>query len=576
MKIPVFRSIDFNILLVALLYYLSAEVSFLLAFNDSALLPFWPPAGIALALVVLYGHKVWPGIAIGSLIITVKNFWFGSIDSIQMLMTVSVVITIARVLEPLAGELLLKKLVKKTYPFSTTIHAFYFVFVSLVISSISSGVATVSLASADVIQPEAVVTTLFSLWSRNVVGILLFTPLLLSIPTISSKDFTLYKIGEIAIFIVCFGGVLFMFNSETLRTVFPYALPFIVIPFLLWLAFRFDGITSVAGYIGVSLTAIYYTSQSQGPFHLFNFTGDSILLLQVYVGVISVSTLVLASAVHERQQAQADLKKFSENLEAIVQDRTKALKEEILNREKAQQTLQHTNEELLKKNTELDNFVYSVSHDLRAPIASILGLINLAKQDKGESTKQVYLGMMEKSAKQQDYFIKEILDQSRNSRLEVKSEPVLFEPLIEEAFEQLDYSNLSGNKFEKIITVDQDQPFYCDKWRLKVILNNIISNSIRYKNGKDPVIRINAKIDAHLLNLSIQDNGKGISKDHISNLGKMFYRATDEGAGSGLGLYIVKETVHKLKGSLAIESEEGHGTTVKFKIPEVAHETQAF
>lgn len=573
MKTSVFRSIDFNILLVTLLYYVSAEVSFLLAFNDSTLLPFWPPAGIALALVVLYGRKVWPGIAIGSLIITVKNFWFGSIESVQMLIAVSAVITIARILEPLAGELLLKRLVKKSYPFSTTIHAFYFVFISMAISCISSAIATVSLVWSDVIQNEAIVTTLFSLWSRNVVGILLFSPLLLSIRNVTSKDFTYYKIGEIAIFVVCFGAVLSMFNMDAFRTVFPYALPFVVIPFLLWLAFRFEGITSVAGYIGVSLAAIYYTSQAQGPFHIYTFTGDSILLLQVYVSVISVSTLVLASAVHERQQAQADLKKFSENLETIVQDRTMALKEEIQQREKAQQTLQHTNEELLKKNTELDNFVYSVSHDLRAPIASILGLINLAKKDKGESTKQAYLEMMEKSAKQQDYFIKEILDQSRNSRLEVKSEPVLFEPLIEEAFEQLDYSNLNGNKFEKIITVEQDQPFYCDKWRLKVILNNIISNSIRYKNGKDPVIRINAKIDAHLLNLSIQDNGKGISKDHIANLGKMFYRATDEGAGSGLGLYIVKETVHKLKGSLAIESEEGHGTTVKFMIPEVAHET---
>jgi signal transduction histidine kinase len=179
--------------------------------------------------------------------------------------------------------------------------------------------------------------------------------------------------------------------------------------------------------------------------------------------------------------------------------------------------------------------------------------------------------MMEKSALQQDHFIKEILDQSRNSRLEVKSEPVQFKSLIEEAFEQLDYSNLNGNKLEKIISVEQEGPFYSDKWRLKVILNNVISNSIRYKNGKDPVIRVDAKINEHLLNLSIQDNGKGIKKDHISNLGKMFYRATDEGAGSGLGLYIVKETVHKLHGSLAIESEEGQGTTVRFEIPEASN-----
>lgn len=571
MKLPVLRSVDFNILLVALLYYLSAELGFILAFNDQALLPFWPPAGIALAMIILYGRGVWPGVAIGSLIITIKNFWFGAIDSVQLLMAVSAIITASRILESIAGEILLKKLVKKTYPFSTTIHAFHFVFIAFGISVISAGSTALVLTFADVITTEAFVLTFFSLWTRNVVGILLFTPLLLSIPHLQYKNFTWLKIGELAIFIVSFFGLLLLFNTEALRTVFPYALPFIVIPFLLWLAFRFEGITSITGFIIISLAAIYYTSNQQGPFHLFEFTGDSILLLQVYVGVISVSTLVLASAVHERQQAQMDLKKFNENLEGIVRDRTKALEEEIQQREKTQQTLQHTNEELTKKNTELDNFVYSVSHDLRAPIASILGLINLAKKDKGENSRLAYLEMIEKSATQQDYFIKEILDQSRNSRLEVKSEPVLFEPLIEEAFEQLDYSNLNGNKFEKFITVDQDQPFYCDKWRLKVILNNIISNSIRYKNGKDPVIRVNAKIEEHLLNLSIQDNGKGISKEHISNLGKMFYRATDEGAGSGLGLYIVKETVQKLNGSLAIESEEGKGTIVKFEIPEVVH-----
>lgn len=89
MKTPVFRSIDFNILLVAMLYYLSAEIGFFVSFDDNALLPFWPPAGIALALVVLFGRKMWPGIAIGSLVITVKSFWFGSIHSLQVLIAVS-------------------------------------------------------------------------------------------------------------------------------------------------------------------------------------------------------------------------------------------------------------------------------------------------------------------------------------------------------------------------------------------------------------------------------------------------------------------------------------------------------
>src|SRR5690349_14761443 len=244
MKKPVLRSTDFNILLVALLYYLSAEIGFLLSFSDNTLLPFWPPAGIALALVVLYGRKMWPGIAIGSLVISVKNFWFGSIDSVQLLMAVSAIITAGRVLESLAGEFLLKKLVKSAYPFSTTIHAFHFVFIALAISCVSSGISAMSLIWSGVIQNTNLISTLFSLWSRNVVGILLFTPLLLSLPNLSRKDLTFYKAGELAIFALCVISVFFFFNMESLKAVFPYALPFVVIPFLLWLAFRFEGITS--------------------------------------------------------------------------------------------------------------------------------------------------------------------------------------------------------------------------------------------------------------------------------------------------------------------------------------------
>jgi signal transduction histidine kinase len=563
------RSVDFTIMLVALLYYISAEVGFFLAFGYNTSLPLWPPAGIALALTILYGPRVWPGIAIGSLIVSAKDFWFGSIDSMQALMAVTTIITAGSILEAVAGELLFRKLVKKTYPFSTTIHSFYFVFIALAISWISSGFTAMALYSANAIHPGTLISTLFALWTRNVVGILLFTSLVLTIPRLRFVIVTLNKTIELATFMVCFGGIVLLLALHPLRNVLPYALPFVVIPFLLWLAFRFKSLTSVIGFIIVSLAAVYFTGLKQGPLYLAGLTGDSIILIQVYVAVISISTLVLAAAVQERRKAQADLKKFSENLESLVLERTKALEEEVESRTSAQQTLLDTNAELIKRNAELDNFAYSVSHDLRAPIASILGLINLAKKDRVNNAKHMYLDMMEKSALQQDHFIREILDQSRNSRLEVQREPVLFKSLIEETFEQLDHTSLSGNGFKKVISVTQSRPFYCDKWRLKIILNNVISNSIRYKNGKQSEITVDAKIVKHCLNLSIHDNGRGIKKEHLLNLGKMFYRATDEGAGPGLGLYIVKETIHKLNGSLAIESEEGEGTTVKFQIPEV-------
>ena len=126
-----------------------------------------------------------------------------------------------------------------------------------------------------------------------------------------------------------------------------------------------------------------------------------------------------------------------------------------------------------------------------------------------------------------------------------------------------------ADKLEKIIEIDQPKVFYSDRWRLKVILNNLLSNAIRYRNGKDPVIKISVQLDDHSAHLVVEDNGKGIEKEHLPNLYKMFYRATDDNAGSGLGLYIVKEAIDKLNGSISIESEVHVGTRVKFTIPQI-------
>jgi signal transduction histidine kinase len=296
---------------------------------------------------------------------------------------------------------------------------------------------------------------------------------------------------------------------------------------------------------------------------------DSMLLLQIFIGVISISTLVLSATVRERADAQQALLEFNESLEGKILARTCELNEEIHNRKQTEENLQRANQELSKRNTELDNFVYSVSHDLRAPIASVLGLTNLAKKDLDVVMKDIYLDKIHSSAMLQDDFIKEILDQSRNSRLEIRREEIRFQPLIEDTFDQLKFATSTGKSVEKIITVNQNKPFYCDQWRLKVILNNIISNSIRYRNGKDPVIKINVDVSDQMVKLQIQDNGKGIAKEHLDKVCKMFYRATDDGAGSGLGLYIVKEAIDKLHGFIRIDSEVGKGTMVTLEIPEV-------
>jgi signal transduction histidine kinase len=566
LKLPLKYSLDFKIILVALLYYLAARLGYFLAFENTTALPAWPPSGIAFAMIILMGRQTWPGITIGSLVANVMAHWNNPALPPQTIIIISSLIACCNTFEAVVGNYLVKKWIKSDYPFKSTKNAYRFLFVSLFMCFLGSSLGTWGLYLNSIIEKIDLVRTGFSWWVGNVVGILLFTPLILAcaekiVPKISSK-----KSMEVAIFLLTLIGIYLLLQVDYLIPTLERALPFLALPLLLWLAFRFDLIIAIAGILITSLISIYLTVNGQGPFNLGD-TYNSMLLLQIFIGVMSISTIIVSATVRERMEVQFKLQIFNENLETMVLERTSALKEEISVRKKAEEKLRGTNQELSKRNTELDNFVYSVSHDLRAPIASVLGLINLAKKDVDIHMKDMYLDMILKSAIQQDHFIREILDQSRNSRLEVQREEILFKPLIDETFNQLKFATNAGQPVEKIIKINQDHPFFSDRWRLKVILNNIISNAIRYRNGRDPIIKVNVDITEHAASLAIEDNGKGIEKDHLPNIYKMFYRATDDGAGSGLGLYIVKEAIEKLNGHINIESEVGKGTTVKLQIP---------
>ncbi len=559
---------DLKIIGVALLYYLSARLGYFFEFENTTALPAWPPSGIGFALIILLGRSSWPGITIGSLVANIMAYWNVPSLPAQSIITISSMIAIGNTLEAVLGNYLVKIWIKDNYPFRNARNAFRFLFVTLLVCSLGAGVGTLSLFMSKVLATSNLLKTGFSWWVGNVVGILLFTPIILAGAKKIALKFKSEKMMEVGIFLLSLIAIYLLPKVEYLRPTLVHALPFLALPFLLWLAFRFELIVAIAGVLTVSLISIFITIKGGGPFVLAN-SYNSMLLLQIFIGVISISTIILSATVKERGEAQRKLVEFNENLESMVQERTRALNDEINTRKDAEEKIARTNRELSKRNTELDNFVYSVSHDLRAPIASVLGLINLAKKDKDISMKDKYLDMINKSALQQDDFIKEILDQSRNSRLEVKREEILFEPLIDETFSQLKFATSAGQSVERIINVEQKQPFYSDRWRLKVILNNIISNAIRYRNGKDPVIKVDVTINENLASVAIQDNGKGIDEEHLPNIYKMFYRATDDGAGSGLGLYIVKEAVDKLNGQIDIQSEVGKGTVVRFAIPEI-------
>ncbi|MDH5474517.1 MAG: HAMP domain-containing histidine kinase, partial [Cyclobacteriaceae bacterium] len=230
------------------------------------------------------------------------------------------------------------------------------------------------------------------------------------------------------------------------------------------------------------------------------------------------------------------------------------------------QELLEANEFLKKTNDELDHFVYSASHDLKAPLSSILGLINIAKLEVKEDKSLEYFDMINDRVYKLNSFIKDIINLSRNARLQIESEEVSLSSIVKNVIENNRYmSNADSIKFKTDVI---DDKIKIDKSRLEIILNNLVSNAIKYhKTEGDRYVYITIQQSQTHLFIKVKDNGIGIHLDHQDKVFNMFYRGHENSEGSGLGLYIVSEVINKMNGEITLISDEGQGTEINIKIP---------
>jgi signal transduction histidine kinase len=235
--------------------------------------------------------------------------------------------------------------------------------------------------------------------------------------------------------------------------------------------------------------------------------------------------------------------------------------------------LLQSNDELKKSNKELDSFVYSVSHDLRAPLSSMLGVVGLCEMAPLDPFMEKNVGLLKTSIKKLDGFIMDILDYSRNSRLEVESQEIHFSDLLSDISGNLKF--MGGDDQRKVdirTSIRNGVAFYSDKSRIGIILNNLISNSIRYQNPQatDPFVEVHVDVSESAVDIWVKDNGIGINKENQEKVFNMFYRVSSNSIGSGLGLYIVKEAVEKLNGRIELRSEPGNGCEFSIHLPNLA------
>lgn len=237
-----------------------------------------------------------------------------------------------------------------------------------------------------------------------------------------------------------------------------------------------------------------------------------------------------------------------------------------LTRQKSE--LERANNQLTKTNDELDRFVYSLSHDISAPLKSIRGLVNLSRMENTPDQSFSYLAKIETSINKLEQFIAEVLDYSRTNRKDLDSEDVELKPLVTEIID--DYRYLERFEDIQFKLEFEKERIQSDKFLLRVALSNLISNAIKYqRSNKDhrPFIRIAATEETGIVKIVVEDNGEGIAPQFKERIFEMFYRGSSTSTGSGLGLYIAKEAIEKLNGKIEMTSEYEKGTSFTIYIP---------
>lgn len=252
----------------------------------------------------------------------------------------------------------------------------------------------------------------------------------------------------------------------------------------------------------------------------------------------------------------------NKRLEKIVKDRTSELRSQ-------KERLKNANEELKTINNELDNFVYRSSHDLVAPLKSLRGLISVAEMTDNLDEVKEYFKLMNISITKLEEFIKSIMDFSTNTKKPLEMRVVKMDDVIDSIIVDLKFYE-NAEKVELIRAYDSDFKLKTDPKRLNIILSNLVTNSLKYHDftrGESPFIKVSAKIENKSYIIEVEDNGSGIPEEYQTKIFDMFFRAHQGIEGSGLGLYIVMDTLNVLKGEIDISSKVRKGTTFKVILP---------
>jgi ligand-binding sensor domain-containing protein/signal transduction histidine kinase len=267
-------------------------------------------------------------------------------------------------------------------------------------------------------------------------------------------------------------------------------------------------------------------------------------------------------------QKNAEISKAKQDLDAInkqLVDTNANLEDKV---EERTYSLKQINEELINANNELDKFIYRASHDLKGPIARLLGVSILAKMDNKDETLREYIDLIEKGA----FDINKVLNKLNNihfiNKEILQTDIIDFEKIINACKPNLSiYIDLAD--LEINLVTETKFHLRSDYNLMRIIVENLLENAVIFRKTKKAIVTVNLNTDQKSIILSVHDHGLGILNEQHDKIFEMFYRGSQKSKGNGLGLYLVKKSVQKLQGRIEVESEEGKYSQFTIFLPKV-------
>jgi signal transduction histidine kinase/CheY-like chemotaxis protein len=518
-KIPTLPAIG----ALTLVYIVAGKFALKLAFVNASASPVWPPAGIALAALLVLGYRIWPAIFIGAFVV---NFWT------TLTIVSSIGIACGNTLEAIFGAWLVNSFANGIRVFDRPQDVFKFALAALISATVSPTLGVTSLALTGFAQWSNFSTIWSTWWLGDVSGDLIVAPLLVlwSVP-VSQRKWNQKEAIEVSVLLlllvllseIVFGGWLPISARN-------YPLSFICGPIVIWTAFRFTPRETATGIFILSAIAIWGTLHGFGPFVLRT-ENQSLLMLQAWTAALTITAMAIAAAISERNRAQAAIEQQKDEVEAA--NRTK------------------------------DNFLAMLSHELRTPLTPVMAAIETLEAENGARSAEAKnsISMIRRNVELESQLIDDLLDLTRiaKDKLQLRFGPLDAHDVIQNVVEICRPEAKARNLKIHVNLRGGAHHVFGDAAKFQQIVWNLLKNAIKFTADKGEITISTTNPEPQLLAISVHDTGIGIEPEIMNRIFDPFEQGERafqrRYGGLGLGLAISKSLAQAHGGTLVARSD---------------------